>query len=186
MGELSESHLYFFLTEIVLKLEEAQKNKEIAINKNDSLNQVLNEMDSAKTGPLFDQRKAIASVAQFIGMDPNKLNLGDPNSMVIVTQRLNEYVLEVMKSMKGTQTENDREFVINSKPKPTDTPEQIAASIANLKKVNERTIEHGEAQEKWVDQYGSLGVKGQNGKSFQQNWSDYINSHPLFPVKKKR
>ena len=27
MGELSESHLYFFLTEIVLKLEEAQKNK---------------------------------------------------------------------------------------------------------------------------------------------------------------
>lgn len=168
------------------QFNESLKMAKNAEEKENQLDQVLNEMHAAKTGPGFEPRKYIATAAQFIGLDPNKLNLGDPEAMTKVNQVLNQYVLDEMKAQKGPQTDRDREFISKSKPSPTDTPEMIYSRVMDLKKTFDRTREYADSQEKWVTQYGSLGAKDASGKPFNERWNEYTRTHPLFSTSNKR
>jgi hypothetical protein len=121
------------------------------------------------TGPLFGPAKTAAR------FNP----LSDKQRLTNMTQfekLAAEGVLENVKKLPGPLSEKELAFLSRMTYDPEGLPEENLQTAKLRRTTANKLTKYAQAQQAWIDRFGSLRAKGDNGLNFNDFWSEWSKS----------
>lgn len=151
------------------------------------LNDLASAMDNARqqmiaaggdVNKLAGVQQSVTQLAQAFGVDPSKLGLpkdaGPMQLMDSITNRMAMGMIGPGGMPANNFSEADREFLINTMSKKTDTPQGFAQKLDLLRRVAARNID---AEQSWL----SAEQQGMSHSKWRQQWNQHVKDTPLYP-----
>ena len=142
----------------------------------DSLAQFEAGTGGFETGPLGDTRATLSAFAQFVGIDPETLNLGNAGDAQSMQAAANQLALRARSAgggMPGQMSDKDLKFLVDSVVGLGRTPEGNQLIAAFMGRAATRAIERVQAAEAWLEEKRTL-------RGFESKWRQHVNANPLF------
>lgn len=144
-----------------------------------SLDQLEAILPEVNTGILAPAEKLAGAAIEAVGGKAGKFGLSDPAKAEQFEAVSNKLALMARQGMPGAMSDADRQFLVNSVANLGKRPEANQEIIANFRKAAQRVQEKAIAQDRWVQQNGSL-------TGFNESWNKYVRENPLFPKTTKK
>ena len=144
------------------------------------LEHVLKNPD-VELGTFSGLRGGIERLAQSVGIDSVKMQKLTGQQLV---QTLGgKMALANLRDLKGSISDKEGAWLKSINPDIGMTKEQIQSIIEIRKRVAERDIDYANHMNKWVDTYGNLRAKRNDGSTWSDYSRDFLDSRPTVDKK---
>lgn len=131
------------------------------------------------TGALTPLATSVSGLARSVGLDPESVGLADPSNAQAFTAGVNRVVQRMTQNLKGALSEKELAFLQRSTVSLANTPEANAQIIAVMRKGLRQQQGRAIAAEEWIEDFGSLRAKNEDGQNFSRAWSSEVRDSAL-------
>ena len=115
------------------------------------------------------------------GVDPEAYGLQDVSDVAEFTAIANRMTTDLTGQLKGALSDRELRFLEKANINVANPPEANRAIMDMLEKGAEQSILRVDAADEWIDRYGDLRAKNDNGKTFFGEWRDYLKRNETIP-----
>ena len=136
---------------------------------------------NVKLSTFSSLRGGVERLAQSVGID--SLKMQDLTGQQLIQTLGGKMALANLRDLKGSISDKEGAWLKSINPDIGMTKEQIQAIIDIRKRTAERDIEYSSHMNKWVDTYGNLRAKTDNGVTWSDYSNEFLNSRPVIDKK---